>query len=343
MAAEAVLGAAVTLGETFDGHPRNTVRRALVDGRGQVVLKTSGAGSRELAALRLLAGRSAPAPELLGWSDGLLVLEDLGSGPTLADRLLGRDPAAAAAALTGWAAALGRLAAATAGDGDRFADLLAETSPLGPPPVDTMAGELADAATALARELPRLGVTPSTAALDELRGLAALLDVPGAAALTPGDTCPDNTIEGPRGTALIDFEHAQHANVAWTAAYLRVPWPTCWCAWAMPEPVVAAALAAWSDAARILYVRADRFAADLDLAACGWVFVSTAWFLARAVEDDTVEQSRPMPTRRQMIQSRLALAARIGPPALAALAEQAHAATVRAWGDQPVRLAPAFR
>jgi hypothetical protein len=61
------------------------------------------------------------APRLLGADRalGLLVLEDLGPSDSLADRLLGADPAAARAGLRAYAATLGRLHAATAG---RFGD-----------------------------------------------------------------------------------------------------------------------------------------------------------------------------------------------------------------------------
>jgi Phosphotransferase enzyme family len=347
-AAQAVLGVPVEVGAKLSGHDRNEVRRARTADGTPVVLKLTGTGSgaaRELAALRLAAGLDVPAPRLLGWSDepALLVLEDLGDGPTLADRLLGHDPGEAADALVAWATALGRFGAATAGVRDRFGELLTEASPLGPPAVDSMGEELAAAAADLERDLPLVGVTPTPAALDELRGLAAALDVPGSAAMTPGDTCPDNMIETPGGPVLIDFEGAEHTNVAWVAAYLRVPWPTCWCCWALPGDVSDRALAAWTDAVDLPYVREDRFAADLDLAVCGWAFVSTAWFLRRAVEDDSVRQPRPMPKRRAMVQNRLAVAAPLAPPALAALAEEVHAATVREWGAQPLLLAPAFR
>ena len=350
-AAESVLGVPVELGGRLTAAPRNDVRRGTAGGT-PVIVKAPGADAgdgpvRELAALRLLTERDVPGvPRLLGWSDEppMVVLADLGDGPTLADRLLGRDPSAAADALVAWAAALGRFAAATTGVRDRFAELLGEASPLGPPDVDAMPGLLSSAAAALERELPRLGVTPAAAALDELRGIADLLDVPGAAALTPGDTCPDNTLETPAGPALIDHEGAMHTNVVWTAAYLRVPWPTCWCSWAMPADVTARALAAWTSAAALPYVRSDRFAADLDLAVTGWTFVSTGWFVPRALTDDTVLQTRPMPTRRVMLQHRLALAATLPHlPALAALAAELHAATVREWGHHPMRLAPAFR
>jgi len=137
----------------------------------------------------------------------LLVLADGGSGPTLADRMLGDGPAAAEAAL-------------------------AEAA----------------AAAVLARDLPRLGITVPVPAVEELRGVAASLDVsaPGSAgALVPGDTCPSNALEADGGIVLLDFEAAEHRHIAWEAAYLLVPWPSCWCSWRLPAEVTARALQAW--------------------------------------------------------------------------------------------------
>ncbi len=69
------------------------------------------------------------------------------------------------------------------------------------------------------------------------------LDGPGA--LTPGDACPDNNIETPDGLVLIDFEVADFRHVAWDAAYLTEPWPTCWCSWRLPSEVTDEAVARW--------------------------------------------------------------------------------------------------
>ena len=54
----------------------------------------------------------------------LLVLEDLGRSSTLADKLFGPDAEAAQRCLLGWARALGRMQAATAGRESDFGALL---------------------------------------------------------------------------------------------------------------------------------------------------------------------------------------------------------------------------
>ena len=64
-----------------------------------------------MTALRVLAGTDGLVPALLAadvarqW----MVLEDVGAISSLADALLGGDPAAAETALCGWASAVGRL------------------------------------------------------------------------------------------------------------------------------------------------------------------------------------------------------------------------------------------
>jgi hypothetical protein len=337
-AASAALGTELTGGEVLGGSDRSLVLRATAGDRPVVLKAPLGSGSgpvRELAALRLLTGVPGAVGLLAESADPpVLVLEDLGAGPSLADVLLGPDPAAAQAALDGWAGTLGTLQAATAGLGDAFAAQLAELSPLGPPPADSSADTLAETAGTLARHLPRLGVHPAPAALDELRALGPA----GPGVLTPGDTCPDNNVATGSGYTLLDFEAAEFRHPAWEAAYLRVPWPTCWCSWALPAAVAERALDRWRAAFGPLPAG---FEADLDRATLAWAFISTGFFLPRilAGTDDPDEPRRPL--RRAMLQHRLTTAPGTGP--LADLAAETAHALRREYGDHPLALAPAFR
>lgn len=337
-AAGAALGTELTAGETLGGSDRSLVLRATAGDR-PVVLKAptdSGPGPvRELAALRVLRGVPGVV-RLLAESDDppVLVLEDLGPGPSLADTLLGPDPAAAQAALDAWAHNLGSVQAASAGLGDAFAAGLAELSPLGPPPADGMPDALAEAAGALARLLPGLGVHPADDALDELRGLR----LAGPGVLTPGDTCPDNNVAVPGGYALIDFEGAEFRHPAWEAAYLRVPWPTCWCAWTLPAAVAEQALGRWRAAFGPVPAGFD---ADLDRATLAWAFISAGFFLPRVLAGADTREDDRIPLRRAMLQHRLSTAPGSGP--LADLAAETTAALRREYGDHPLRPAPAFR
>lgn len=119
---------------------------------------------------------------------------------------------------------------------------MAALPPLGAPAVDTSREAVAEACAVLARDLPRLGVRASDNALAELRDLAVTLDVTARGApggLVPGDTCPSNAVDSENGPVLLDFEAAEYRHVAWEAAYLTVPWPSCWCSWRLPDSLAA--------------------------------------------------------------------------------------------------------
>jgi hypothetical protein len=272
------------------------------------------------------------------------VLEDLGAGPNLADAFLGEDVAIATERLYAWVDALATLHTATIGDGPRFAAALgANVSTM-----DSMPDLLAGAAKLLAQRLPRLGIAPGAEALAELRSAAAAFGAQ-AYALTPADACPDNNVVTRNGLVLLDFEQATMRHVAWDAAYLLVPWPSCWCSWNIPAEYAHAALARWRAAvARAIPVVATAaFDRDLDVAVAAWAFISSAWFLAGALEEEHEAPGGELrgPTRRAVIQHRLRLAVerRAVLPALADLAEQVLAETAPRWGDPHLRDAPAYR
>lgn len=362
-----VLGPVVVVaGERLPSSGRAVVLRAVATdeaGRNhRLVLKApvgSGpASAREEAALRIAAEVQAPGVVRLlavGSDPLLLVLADAGHGPTLADRLLANDPAAAEVAVLKWAARLGGLQAATTGAREKFASLLLVLSPLGAPPVDTSRDAVAEAAVSLGRDLPRLGVPLTAGVLQELRDLPEALDVtaPGSpGALVPGDTCPSNAIDGDDGLVLLDFEGAEYRHLAWEASYLTVPWPSCWCSWLLPDAVAGQALAAWTRSVASTHpaVTASSFQDDLIKATIGWVFISVGWFLAPALDGDPPPpdptRRHMIPTRRALLQHRLRLAAEqrtTSLPALRDLAAQTLEATLHEWGPQALPLAPAFR
>ncbi len=301
------------------------------------------------------------APRLLAVADepALLVMEDFGAGLTsLADLLLGRDPEAAAGGLLAWAAAMAELHIESAGAKERFASALgAHASRLGmvaPPPDEDMSWLLTSAATDLSDRLPELlGVTPSRAALDEVRSIADLLPAGAAGALSPADACPDNNALRPDGMVLFDFEGTAYRHLAWDAAYLVVPWPSCWCAWRLPEAAAVAALDRWREMAgpTLPRVATVEFEADLSAAVAGWTAITLGWYLPRAATgkdelDGPTAGERVEPAAQAMLVHRLrTVVDRPDPrlPALTELFEETLAAALAIWGDQELPLAPAFR
>lgn len=350
-------GTEVKLAEALRGGERSDVTRVRVRRDGQdeetVIVKTfltaGESWTREAAALSVVPD-SAPVPRLLAESPEpqVVVTSDVGTGSSVADRLIGDDAQAAGEAVSRWAVAVGRLHADTRGCGETFRSALDARAGDLPVASHAMPGVLADAAAVLDERCAALGVEVPSGAVDELRGLAQRLPDHEHAALSPHDTCPDNNVGRVDGLVLVDFEGAEWRHVAWDVAYLTVPWPSCWCSWRLPDDVAARALERYRRAVEdvLPYVRTEDFDRDVAAAATGWTFVSTAWFLSRALSDDPPHDDprRPTPTRRAMILHRLG-GARECPelPALAELANRLRDGLVRRWGEQPLELAPAFR
>ena len=303
------LGVPLLAPEELQGSDRTLVVRARAP-QGSVVVKlhrdaNAESAVREPAGLEVAGGQGTP--RLLAVTDPAgVVLEDVGMGDDLAELLLGTDPAAAADGLRRWAAALGALHARTAACGAQLQEALDRSAVrLGLPalPAAGTPAMLARAADALAVGLPLLGVSPSDDALAELRGLDELLGGPPQAwALTPSDACPDNNRLTLDGLILLDLEGAQLRHVAWDAAYLLVPWPSCWCSWRLPVEVAHAALESWRAAVALAYARDPAFEDDLRTVLLGWAMTSAGWFVRRAIQDD--HPHLVTPTRKAMVQHR---------------------------------------
>lgn len=347
---ESLSGRRVQAWERLTSSPRNVVARATLETGDSVIVKaptSAGLGGvRERAALQVLGALGVPGvPHLLAAGDDprLLLLEDLGSGPSVADHMLGDDPARAAESIRRWAESIARVQGHSLAAGQQFGAALGDAEPL-----DTSARYALAAAKTLAELLPQLGVDPAATALDEFVGTAQL-DA-GPHALTPGDACPDNNVERDDGLSLIDFEHAEYRHVAWEAAYLAVPWPTCWCSWRLPEEVTAAALAAWQEVLTPFLTPAAvaGLAEAVRRATVAWTMLTTAWQLPQAMADDAAfppNERRFRPERRAVVQHRLSVAVARTPPSndLHRLAAETLDATRDLWGVQELPLARAWR
>ena len=242
-------------------------------------------------------------PELIAHApdERLLVMEDLGRAPTMADKLLGSDPRAAERGLLAWARSLGRLHAVTAG---READFGALMRRLG---LRTWHDPIApDARMALA-ELPdlltsELGVATPEATAERARACVQLLGGPGFRAFSPSDLCPDNNLVTNHGVRFLDFEWGCIRDVTLDVAYLRVPFPSCWCVFRLPPGMADAMLAAW----RAEVVEIWPALADDDVlmprlldAHVLWTWLSTWWLMPRGSDlDRPLGSSEPSSPRR---------------------------------------------
>lgn len=293
----------------------------------------------EAAGLDLAAG-SGLAPRLLAADAAALtlVMSDLGTAPSLADLLLdGRGAAgalAAGAALASWAGALGQLAAHGAGRAGEHARLLARYG--GAPPAGG-AARLGDRIQHTAQRAARLGVTRLPDGLAaELRLLAEFAAAPGGQAFSPGDVCPDNNLVTPAGVRFVDFEAAGFHPAFLDAAYLRMPFASCWCVFTLPPELAGRAEAAYrAGITRACPELADdtRWQHGVRLAMAAWTLNSLKTLLAGALAGDApLTGERPAPGWRQLLRHRWrTLAAELAAagelPAVAALTRDLLAAT----------------
>jgi hypothetical protein len=295
----------------------------------------------------------APAPYAAELEVGLLVMEDLGDDPSLAQVLQGQDPRAAEAALVAFAEGLGRVHGATVGRRASYQALRREAAPRGQQAderVARVARELEEQLTRFRQACDAAGVPLPAAAEAELGQVAREVAEPGPFdALVVSDTCPDNNRWRPAaGVRFFDLEAAGFDNAMMEAAYFWLPFPTCWCVNRLPEAlpprlegVYREALAASCPAAG----DEATFARALVAACLAWQVRTVGGDLVRTLEKDS---QWGIATMRQRLPLRAANIARVTErhgqfPALgahaAALAERLRSR----WGEAAeMPLYPAF-
>jgi Ser/Thr protein kinase RdoA (MazF antagonist) len=232
----------------------HVLRLELADGR-SVVLKRRGdqeddAGDRsfetEIAALELLSGMPVPvAPRLLGAdaTAGILLMEDLGQGASLAGSLLTGERERAEADLIAYARALGSMHAWT---------MQCVPGPAGPeahPAMERDPGWLAAIANGKEPFLAaaaRMGL-PSDGVASEIDQIPVTLRQGGNVGLVHGDPCPDNVLLFDGACRIFDFETSGWGSVVLDGAYLLAPFPSCWCFADLPAEVAAPAIDAYRE------------------------------------------------------------------------------------------------
>jgi hypothetical protein len=276
-----------------------------------------------------------------------VIMHDLGGGSNVADAFLGTDPAAAAVAVYAWVDAIVAVHGATLGVRDAFRVELDARTSSGAAPLTSVAATLDPMVEGLRTACEPLGVAVSEELAAAFRAEVDRLDNDAACALSPSDACPDNNVFTGDGLALIDFEHAEWRHVAWDVAYLRVPWPSCWCSWRMPDEIADRAVARCraAMATRLPYVATPEFDRDLAAATDLWAVLYSSWFLPMSLDGDPLAAAGlRSPRRRALLLHRLDVAGRTSMAApIAAFAGRLRAALVDRWGEAPLELARAFR
>jgi hypothetical protein len=303
----------------------------------------------EAAGLALASG-SGLAPELLAADKDSLtvVMSDLGRAPSLADALLGNGRDRAAQALLDWAEACGRLAVAMAGREPELARLRCQYA----------GRQLADSSWAqpqrvlgVTQRAALIGVTAPDGLPAELAEVADAITRPGYQVFSPGDICPDNNLLTPRGVRFIDFEASGYHPAFLDAAYLRMPFSTCWCVFRLPPGLRHDAEDRYrAQVARIWPRLADDVTWEQGVrrAVAAWSLNSMWWLLGRALTADTPmgPDAITAPRTRQLMRHRwqvLASELEAGGelPAISAMARALLAATA-SWHADELPLYPAL-
>ncbi|TDW17793.1 phosphotransferase family protein [Kribbella kalugense] len=207
--------ARLTLDREYDGIGRTVIAKS----RRPIGGEWGALANEQLALEHLRASGLAPR-FLTGVPDQLVVMTDLGAGPTVQDLLFGNDPQAATNGLLAMAKLAGKLHGATnpsfaaAHQGtfldralDNWPGIVTAAADFGCPPPDDV--EL----TELARDLREL------------------------TAFTHGDFTPNNVVLVDGEARLVDFEGAGRRHPGLDAACLRLPFPQ-YGHWAVLPPAV---------------------------------------------------------------------------------------------------------
>ncbi|NUU17156.1 hypothetical protein HP550_07825 [Cellulomonas humilata] len=341
--ASAALGGPVSDARPLDGSERSVVLRAHVPG-GTVVVKkypdgTSAAFAREAAGLSALAH----TPELLALDrdHGLLVMSDLGTGPTLAELLLGDDPEAAWEGALSWVAALADALGRSRGATSVF------VAALGDLPADEPS---AAARVGVRRLLDDVLGLPADREIDTEIDVIATLDHrdPASDVVSPTDTCPDNAVRTPDGWRFLDLEGATVHHVAYDAAYAAMPFSTCWCVFDPPPGFTDRLLDRFTTALAPHLpdvVREPGWTLAVDRACASWILAMTGWLIDGADEDRprVGPPGVPSPSYRQLLTTRWrwgAVRLRSTLPAVAGLLAAAAAWADDEWGSSAAPVGP---
>jgi hypothetical protein len=367
--ASAALGRTLTNPIRLAGSDRSTVLRCESPespGGGTVVVKSypptpEGADCfiAEAAALEFTAGL-ARVPDLLAADPRhlLIVMSDLGATHNLADLLLGESAGQARAALLDWARGCADLAVRTAGRRPVLAELRTTfrraVSAALPGPEGHRAG--VHWLERRIREIPLLleefSIQAPLPLDDDLDAVASLLRPGEADIFTPGDICPDNNLITSAGVAFIDFESAEFHSALLEAAYLRMPFSTCWCVFRVPAELARAAEEEYRTTVSgvIPDLASDEiWRPGVRRAMAAWTLHAMTYLFDRClVADGSMNaDAAHAPTRRQLLRYRWRMLSeeldQAGElPAIAALARQLLATTV-SWRAPALPLYPAFR
>lgn len=232
-----------------------------------------------------------------------ILQEDLGfQHISLVDALTASNAKEATAALGRFMQALGRMHAASFGHVSDYQRLLKELNPVASNETVEFQQIYDDLIERLHKGHQALGLTVSPLLIDEARMVAEKVLLPGPfTVLTHGDICPDNVFDHPskaKDLQLIDFEWSFLRSALLDGTYLRMSFPTCWCAKALPKDVIQSLEKIYrQELMRTMpAAKDDTLYHEAYLYACAfWILQQTLHFILGVIEKDRVGPSGPVP------------------------------------------------
>lgn len=225
---------------------------------------------------------------------GFIVLEDLGEHTSLVEPLLKGEAASATEALMAFARRLAGMHASSIGKEAYYREIQREISSAWAEievksPDATLEARVKQVAE-FTEICTRLGVEPEETAEQELHTALQRLGEPGPfRTFIHNDPCPDNVFYQAPELRLIDFEFSSFGHALQDGLYGRLPFPTCWCANAVPTEVVQQMeqtyRTALSDSCPEIWDD-PRFEQEASAVAASWALGSLRWHLDDALKQD---------------------------------------------------------
>lgn len=244
-------------------------------------------------------------PKFYGGNQELrfILQEDLGlKHISLVDALTLPNKNEAIAALSRFMFALGRMHSASFGHLPDYQRILSKINQNAKDDLAEFRFTYEDLVSNLQKANQALDLPVSSALIDEVRLVTEKVLLPGSfSVLTHGDICPDNVFDHPsiiKDLQLIDFEWSFPRSALLDGTYLRMSFPTCWCAKALPEEVIQSLETIYRQELmrNIPAAKDDAFYQQEYLYACAfWVLQQTLHFIPGVKEKDRVGPSGPVP------------------------------------------------
>ncbi len=296
----------------------------------------------EWAGCQMLSSVSMGAKAYAGSAEhGFFLMQDLGKGVSLADKLNSNNPQEARNALLLYAKSLGQLHAATQNQEAQWNQI---RSRIGAPKAPSQLEQWATQTNQFIGICQRYGIAiPEQFAFEMNTILVALEHPKEYLVFTPTDCCPDNHLLQEDGLLFFDCEGATMRHALLDAAYLLVPFPSCWCVGQIPEHLSRELIAAY----RQEFFGGSDFEDQLTLAVAYWTIQTLTWKWAGDWEKQDYPWGLVSFRQRHLYRLENLLAREnleLVLPSLYQVARELHNTLQVQWADlEPMPLYPAFK